>query len=235
MPLDGATLSRPLRPNAAVAVGALGDLGAAVQRGEARAFAILWQRERGRLTALARRMTRNADDADDVVQEAFLSAWRHHARFQCLSQPSTWLYRITANAALMHLRRQRRQPAERLTSVSGDILASLELRTALDRPGPEQFLRATEKRQALQGALARLPPAERALMGEAWDDGDAAAVANRHMLTRAALKSRLYRTRQTLRGLLEAATRADDDGHAGNRVSGVPAVRRRWPAPAAAL
>ena len=233
MPLDG-TLSRPLRTDAAAS--ALGD---AVKRGDTKAFGILWLQERGRLTALARRMTRNADDADDVVQEAFLSAWRHHAGFQCLSRPSTWLYRITANAALMHLRRQRRHPAERLTSLSGDVLATLELRTALDLPGPEQFLRAREAQQVVRGALARLPPSERALMGEAWDDDDAAAVAARHQLSRAALKSRLYRTRQNLRGLIEAAIQADDGDHGqtdtGNHVSGAPAVRQRWPAPAAVL
>jgi len=154
---------------------------------------------------LARRITGNADDADDVVQDGFLAAWRHHAGFHGLSQPSTWLYRITANAALMHLRRRRRRPAERLESVSGEVLANVELRSALGTPGPEQFLSASEDRKALHRALSLLSSSERALIVETWDDDDAAAVAARHSLSRAALKSRLYRTRQTLRGLLTAA------------------------------
>lgn len=196
MPLDGATFSSSFSPDA---------LGAAVQRGDARAFATLWQRERGRLTTLARRMTGTAEDADDVVQEAFLSAWRHHARFQGASLPSTWLYRITANAALMHLRRRRRRPAERLESVSGEVMAHLELGAALLRPSPEQLLLSSEERALLRQAMTHLPAPERALIDEAYDDDDNAAVATRHALTRGALKSRLYRTRQTLRGLLEAA------------------------------
>lgn len=193
MPLDGTTTS-------------MNALGAAVQRGDARAFAILWQRERGRLTTLARRMTGNAEDADDVVQEAFLSAWRHHARFQGASLPSTWLYRITANAALMCLRRRRRRPAAQLASVSGEVMAHLELAAALLPPSAEQVLLSSEERVLLRAAMAHLAPRDRDLIDEAYGDDDNEAVAARHALTRGALKSRLYRTRQSLRVLLEAAS-----------------------------
>jgi len=197
MPLDGTTLSRTAANDDA--------FGAAVQRGDARAFATLWRRDRGRLTTLARRMTGSSEDADDVVQEAFLSAWRHHARFQGASLASTWLYRITANAALMHLRRKRRRPAERLDAVSGDLLARFELGAALAKPSAEQLLLSSEERAVLRAALSQLPSRERALIDEAYDDEDNEAVAARHSMTRGALKSRLYRTRQTLRGLLENA------------------------------
>ena len=194
MPLDGAISPRSFATDA---------LRAGVQRGDARAFSTLWQSEHGRLKTLARRMTGSREDADDVVQEAFLSAWRHHARFQGASLASTWLYRITANAALMHLRRKRRRPAERLDAVSGDLLARFELGAALARPSAEQLLLSSEERSLLRAALAHLPPRESALIDEAYDDDDNEAVAARHAMTRGALKSRLYRTRQTLRGLLE--------------------------------
>lgn len=202
MPLDGALQSTTT--TFSTNRHADDGLGAAVQRGDAAAFQTLWSRERGRLTTLARRMTGNADDADDVVQEAFLSAWRHHARFQGAAMPSTWLYRITANAALMHLRRRRRRPAEQLEALSGEVLAHLELGAALMMPTAEQVLLGNERRVQLRTAMQSLPARERALVDEAYDDDDNEAVAARHRLTRGALKSRLYRTRQTLRGLLSA-------------------------------
>ncbi len=199
MPLDGAPQPTPTPlPVPAEA------LGAAVQRGEAQAFHTLWQRERGRLTTLARRMTGSAEDADDVVQEAFLSAWRHHARFQGASLASTWLYRITANAALMHLRRRRRRPAERLESLSGELMAHIELGAALLMPTPEGLLLGQERQRQLLRALGSLPESERELVSEAYEDDDNEAVAARHRLSRGALKSRLYRSRQTLRVMLNA-------------------------------
>jgi RNA polymerase sigma-70 factor (ECF subfamily) len=63
---------------------------------------------RGRLLAVARRFTRNEDDAQDVLQSAYLSAFRALKDFEGTCQLSTWLHRIVVNTALMKLRSRRR-------------------------------------------------------------------------------------------------------------------------------
>lgn len=176
-----------------------------VQQGDPRAFAHVWQQERSRLTALALRMTGTPQDADDVVQEAFLSAWRAHSSFAGQSQVSTWLYRITANAALMHLRRRRRRPTERLETLPSHESSHLEFNAAQLQPTTEQLLEQREVCAAVTAALSALPAHEQTLLRDAYDGDDNEEVARRHHLTRGALKSRLYRSRQVLRPLLEAS------------------------------
>src|SRR5437667_12909043 len=66
----------------------------------------------GRLLAVARRFTRNDEDAQDVVQSAYLSAFRALDRFEGACLLSTWLHRIVVNTALMKLRARRRKPEE---------------------------------------------------------------------------------------------------------------------------
>lgn len=58
---------------------------------------------------VAYRMMGNPHDAEEVAQDAFLSAWKARDRFRGDAQPSTWLYRITVNAALMRLRKDKRR------------------------------------------------------------------------------------------------------------------------------
>ncbi|HPH67670.1 MAG TPA: RNA polymerase sigma factor [Kofleriaceae bacterium] len=62
--------------------------------------------------AIALRFVRNDSDADDIAQDALLCAHRHAANFRGDCQYSTWLYRVTCRAALMHLRRHRRYRRE---------------------------------------------------------------------------------------------------------------------------
>jgi RNA polymerase sigma-70 factor (ECF subfamily) len=180
-------------------------LGVRVQQGDPRAFTQVWRQERSRLTALALRMTGTSQDADDVVQEAFLSAWRAHGSFAGQSQVSTWLYRITANAALMHLRSRRRRPTERLDALAPHECFHLELNAAQQQQTTDQLLRQREVRAAVNTAMSSLPTHEQVLLREAYDGDDNEDVAQRHHLTRGALKSRLYRSRQMLRPLLEAS------------------------------
>jgi RNA polymerase sigma-70 factor (ECF subfamily) len=134
-----------------------------------------------------------------------LSAWRAHDRFAGQSQVSTWLYRITANAALMHLRRRRRRPTERLEALAPHECSHLEFDAAQQQQTTEQLIRQREVRAAVNAALSVLPAYEQTLLREAYDGDDNEDVAQRHQLTRGALKSRLYRSRQVLRPLLEAS------------------------------
>src|SRR5438128_1593244 len=84
----------------------------ALRAGHEWAFETMVRLYGGRLLAVARRFTRNDEDARDVVQSAYLSAFLALSEFEGACQLSTWLHRIVVNTALMRLRSQRRKPEE---------------------------------------------------------------------------------------------------------------------------
>ena len=84
----------------------------AARGGDREAFDELVRRTFVDTFTLARRLTGNEEDARDVVQEAYLRAWKGLGKFRGDAQFSTWLYRITANAASTHVHKRRRQRAE---------------------------------------------------------------------------------------------------------------------------
>jgi len=108
---------------------------------------------------LAYRMTGNTGDAEDVVQETFLRAYRGIGRFQGTSEVSTWLHRIAANCAVDLLRR-RRNPAgagaRPLEDLAADSSAERE-RT----PGPEESAWGSEIDGRVRTSLRRLSSMER--------------------------------------------------------------------------
>ena len=76
-------------------------------RGDAEAFGELVARHRDRVWAIALRMCRDPEDAEDVLQETFLSAWRSIGRFGGRSEVSTWLYRIAVNKSYDQIGKRR--------------------------------------------------------------------------------------------------------------------------------
>src|SRR5947207_14708786 len=84
---------------------------ARARQGDGDAFQHLVERHSARVFRLAFRMTGNEQDAEDVVQEGFLRAYRQLGRFQGRSNVGTWLYRIVANCALDLMRIRRSTPA----------------------------------------------------------------------------------------------------------------------------
>src|SRR5438034_8131282 len=93
-----------------------------LRAGDSQAFEELVRTYGGRLLAVARRLTRNDEDAQDVVQSAYLSAFRALGNFEGACQLSTWLHRIVVNTALMKLRSRRRKPEESIE----DLLPSFQ-------------------------------------------------------------------------------------------------------------
>jgi RNA polymerase sigma-70 factor, ECF subfamily len=88
------------------------ELLGAARSGDRQAFDELVRRTFVETFTLARRLTGNEEDARDVVQEAYLRAWKGIGKFRGDAAFSTWLYRITANTASSHVHRRRRQRAE---------------------------------------------------------------------------------------------------------------------------
>src|SRR5436190_18489492 len=105
---------------------------ARAQQGDGEAFRVLVERHSRRAFQLAFRMTRNEQDAEDVVQESFLRAYRQLNHFQARADFGTWLYRITANCAIDHLR-HRQQKAQKRT----DAIDAASDQLVAHAPGPE--------------------------------------------------------------------------------------------------
>jgi RNA polymerase sigma-70 factor (ECF subfamily) len=177
---------------------------AAIQQGDGEAFARLFEQNRHKLLALAYRLTSSAADAEDVVQDAFVSSWRHHDQFQGASRPSTWLYRVTFNAALMRLRTRRRKGADSLDALGSGIAEALVQRSAAnDVVDAEDVLEARERRIAVRDALCKLKPQDQELMRLRYtDDLDTDDVAALTGMSASAVKTRLHRARHALRDVI---------------------------------
>ncbi|MGH9394893.1 MAG: RNA polymerase sigma factor [Terriglobales bacterium] len=112
-----------------------------------------------RLFRLAYRMTGNPQDAEELVQETFLRAYRARRRFEARANYATWLYRICVNAALDHLRR--RAPLPPLALDDPDVAWSND-RLPGPAPTPERLLLSREMRSQIEAAMSALSLVERA-------------------------------------------------------------------------
>src|ERR1700733_9044387 len=132
---------------------------ARARQGDNDAFRALVERHSRSVFRLAFRMTGNEQDAEDVVQESFLRAYRQLGRFESRANFGTWLYRIVANCSVDLMRSKQ----ARHDQVRGDSLdeRAMEL-PAHDQPGPERIAQSAEIDRRVQDALRDLSPLERA-------------------------------------------------------------------------
>ena len=132
---------------------------ASARQGDGDAFRLLVERHSRAVFRLAFRMTGNEQDAEDVVQESFLRAFRQLGRFESRANFGTWLYRIVANCSVDLMRaRQARQNQGRL-----DSLDEIEADPApADGPTPERLAQSAEIGTRVAAALGGLSPLERA-------------------------------------------------------------------------
>jgi RNA polymerase sigma-70 factor (ECF subfamily) len=118
-------------------------------------FRILAERHHKAVFRLAYRMTGNQHDAEDVVQECFLRAFKQLSKFDGRSAFGTWLHRIAANCAIDLIRARKKRDQNQGTEWNPDITASHD-------PSPERLTGSGEIRRMLEPALARLSDMERA-------------------------------------------------------------------------
>src|SRR5262247_2685207 len=131
---------------------------ARARQGDSEAFRALVERHSRSVFRLAFRMTGNEQDAEDVVQESFLRAYRQLGRFESRANFGTWLYRIVANCSVDLMRaKQSRHDMTRSESLED----SVEL-PAHDAPGPERLAQSAEIQARVREALGGLSPLERA-------------------------------------------------------------------------
>lgn len=186
---------------------------ARARQGDPEAFRRLVELHGRTLFRLAYRMTGREDLADDVVQEAFLEAYRSLPRFEGRSRFSTWLHRIAANRALDLLRRQKGREVrlgENREAVGG--LGEEGLAEApSDDPGPERLALSGEIGERVERALDSLTPIERtAFVLRHFENRSIAeigrALGSRTSATKQAVFRAVRKLRQQLEPLIEPST-----------------------------
>ena len=176
---------------------------AAAKSGDAAAFEELVSRYESKIFRLTMNITRNREDAEDAMQDAFLKSYSHLKTFQGDSRFYTWLVRIAANEALMRLRKRRPNQFSLDEPIEGD--EDLMPRELQDwGPSPEQRFAQTEMRQILSGVIDELEPDYRTVFVlrdiEELSTEETAATLG---ISVPAVKSRLLRARLKLREKLD--------------------------------
>src|SRR5262245_25366270 len=181
------------------------ELLAALRAGHDWAFETMVRKYGGRLLAVARRFMRNEEDAQDVVQSAYLSAFRALEDFEGACQLPTWLHRIVVNTALMKLRARRRKPEESIETLLPtfqDDGHHVEQFSDWSAPA-DQLVERSETRATVRACIGRLPEGYRVvLMLRDIEELSTQEVAGMLNMTPTAVKVRLHRARQALFTLL---------------------------------
>src|SRR6478609_1850652 len=133
----------------------------AAKKGDVSAFEELVRRYDRNVFRIAQHITQHREDAEDVVQDAFLKAYENLGQFQGQSKFYTWLVRIAVNEALMRLRRRR---PERMVSIDEDVQTeddSIPREVADWSPNPEQQYSQAELRDISTRTIQGLQPSFR--------------------------------------------------------------------------
>ena len=165
------------------------------------------------MLAVARRIVRHDEDAQDVVQEAFLSAFRAIDRFEGQGRLSTWLHRIVVNSALMKLRSRKRRPERPIEDFLPEFLDDghhVDPPVAWQEGALEKLERA-ETRTKVRELIDQLPEDYRTvLMLRDIEELDTRETAQLLGITPNAAKIRLHRARIALRELLDPFMRSGE-------------------------
>ena len=183
---------------------------AAAKARDTRAFELLVERHERKLFSMAQRITRNREDAEDVLQQSFQKAFIHLKKFEGKSLFYTWLTRIAINEALMLLRRKRGSHEVAIEESSTNSENALPLDFLDSAPNPEDRCLDREQKQILSAALNKLRPGIRKAielreLGE-LSTGETALVMG---LSVSAVKGRVFHGRRKLRETLTQSPKMD--------------------------
>jgi len=179
------------------------DVVARICAGETRLFELLMRRHNQRLFRAARAILRRDDEAEDVMQDAYVRAFTHLADFRAEARFSTWLTRIAVHEAFARLRRERRVQSidtlpEETTSMSQKV-----------QPNPEQEVADAELRAVLEHAIDALPESFRLVFVlRSVEQLSGAEVAEVLGIPEQTVKTRLFRARERLQAQLSSAFEA---------------------------
>jgi RNA polymerase sigma factor (sigma-70 family) len=172
----------------------------AAKRGDQAAFGELFERHAKKIFLSALRITRNREDAEDALQECFLSGLIHLKDFDGRSQLSTWLTRIAINAALMKLRRSRYSREVPMEFLDEEGKERPRFQFIDGSPNPEDSYVEQERVGLLRDALAKLRPRVRAAIEICQlQECSIKETARKLGISGAAAKGRLFHARVALR------------------------------------
>jgi RNA polymerase sigma-70 factor, ECF subfamily len=196
-----------------------GDTGAelalvnAAREGDMQAFEQLIQKYDRNVFRIAQHITQNREDAEDVVQDAFLKAYQNLNKFQGNSKFYTWLVRIAVNEALMRLRKRK---ADKTVSMDEDVETedgSMPREVADWSPNPEQLYGQSELSDILGKTIQGLPAGFRTVFVLRDVEGlSTEETAEMLGLSVPAVKSRLLRARLQLRERLNRYFKKNKNG-----------------------
>jgi RNA polymerase sigma-70 factor (ECF subfamily) len=165
----------------------------------------LLDRYENRLFQLAMRYVRDESDAQEILQDVFVTTWRKLSGFEGRAQIGSWLYRVTVNTSLMFLRSRKRRPKEQLITGCDDALAFEAANTNHDpgygqQPNPLECLVSLELHREIQNAINRLPPRLRRVFLVRQIEGYSTQQAATSLgLSQQVIKTRLHRARAAIR------------------------------------
>lgn len=168
-----------------------------------REFVDAAERYRTQFLWLANRITNSSEDAEDIVQQALLNAFRKLSGFRGESQMRTWLNAIVQNTAREHIRKQRRRsfvPLDSSTVPDGE-LEDFDIPDR--RMSPEEHYDHRERDRIVDAAIGGLPPANRQVVHMCvFDELPYMQVATVLNLSISTVKSRMFRSRRDLRAAI---------------------------------
>lgn len=178
-----------------------------VLAGDRDAYRALVERHSRNVHRLAYRLTGNAHDAEDVVQEAFLRAYQKLGQFEARANFGTWVYRIAANYAIDRLRQRQKEEARRElpeAQATDGVEQDPLMQVRDEKPTPERLMQSTQLRREMQRALEKLSHAERtAFVMRHWEGRGIEEIAGALKSNSSAAKNTVFRAVQKLRHALE--------------------------------
>ncbi len=179
-----------------------------IRAGDSQSFERLVKEQTGRILGLAWRLVGNREEAEDLVQEAFLRLHRALPDFRGDSLVSTWLYRTTTRLAIDHLRRERLKRKLFFFRADNDAPDPVELASDT-RDNPGRKYQSKEAMKMLRRGLNKLSPRQRVIFTLRHHEGLALQEIADHLgLETGTVKSHLHRAVTTLR--LELAEFRED-------------------------
>ena len=175
-----------------------------VLAGDKEAFRLLVDRHTRSIYGVAYRMTGTQQDAEEIVQETFLRAYKSLYRFELRSSFSTWLYRIAVNRSLDFLKAKKMTDTYHISSNPGPEEDEREIQVAAADPSPERLLLSAEAREKITQAIDLLSPAERVAFTMRHMEGKSIEEISKVLNVRAsAAKNSIFRAVHKIREQLE--------------------------------